>query len=328
MLIRLILGCLILLFIAACQNVQTTPDHRELAPDVGQPDASLPSGGSASGDSSEWPIEFAPDGIRGGLLSPSCHGQPSPECGPTQIYVGEALALAVRRMNTSYSFRFHGYKEDSPHPVCQQPYQPERARIKQPHGMSEYYDEYYDKVREQGSRQDFAFHWFKMCHAGPFTVQVDYVADDGKRAYVAQHHVEVFAMPSGMERHPYIPTPTPTLTTAQVRKAENLEQRFKIVVAKTDDEVFQTALLTVAFTCPAYANSKSFEINEKLTEKYHESGLEHVLEAKERGQSMTSIWAMVKDDYSQAEAYVEILEWGYNELSKMIKKPGSLLGCD
>ena len=100
------------------------------------------------------------------------------------------------------------------------------------------------------------------------------------------------------------------------------------VTAKLNSETFQSSLLGVAFTCPAYANRKNFEINERLTEKHQSAGLLHLMDARRRGASTADIWAMIKDDPEQVEAYVKILEWAYDEYSSMIKKPGSLFGCD
>ena len=310
--IKLLFSFLLFVGIVACQNAPPTPEPRPSTPTVSQPVASPLLALPASNESPELPIAFALDGIRHGLVSPLCEENTDPACGPTQMYVGETLALSVHPEFTGWGFEMPSeqFDDEGPHPMCD--YASRYLEESEPHGI-----DYFRRESREKHGPASSFEWFKMCYPGKASVL--YRNYDREQA----HHVEVFAMPSGIEQHPNIPTPTPTLTPAQVRKAESLEERFKTVTAKTNDEVFQRALLTVAFTCPAYANSKGFEINEKLTEKYHKAGLAHLFEAKEQGQSMKRIWAMVQDDLSQAEAYVEILEWGYGELAAMIKKPGS-----
>ena len=309
----------VLLLAVACTIDPASPAPPQSPPDLSRPADPPPLLPAASSDSPDWPITPAPAGIREGLLSPSCHGSPDPECGPIQLYVGETLALFVHAMDMGYGLqviRQGQYEEDSQHPVCGIPFGVSDEPVPEPYGIQDY--------RIAMDRGDgFEFHWYKACGAGSFTVQLN--RPDGA---VAQYHAEVLPMPGGVTQHPLIPTPTPTLSPAQVRRAEDLEQRFNRVTAKLSDETFQQALFAVSLSCPAYASSKAFEIKEKLDEKHHAAGLSHVLEAAERGEGPASVWAMVEHDHSLAEDYVEIREWGYNELSKMIKKPGSFMGCE
>lgn len=294
------------------------PGANPAEPRASRPDPSPPSPSEPS-DPPDWPITPAPAGIRGGLLSPSCHGSPDPECEPAQLYVGETLALFVHTMDMGYGLRVvrqGQYEEDSQHPVCEIPFGVSGEPVPEPYGIQDY--------RIAMNRGDgFEFHWYKTCGEGSFTVQLD--RPDGA---VAQYHAEVLPMPDGITQHPLIPTPTPTLSPVQVRKVEDLERRFHRVSDKLSDQTFQQAIFAVSLSCPAYATSKLFEIKEKLDEKHHAAGLFHVLEAAERGESSATLWTMVEHDHALAEDYIEIREWGYDELSKMIKKPSSFMGCE
>ena len=260
------------------------------------------------------------DGIQYRLLSPHCHEDPNPECGPTKMYVGETLVLAVRAEKQGYSLHFNQDRDEESElaPICGRP----------SGQMDDRLQEYHQKVSQRGS--DFEFEALSTCGTGRVTVLMDRA--DGK---TGQHHTEVFPLPAEVERHPYIPTPLPTLSPEQVARAEEqaeqervLQERFNRVTAKLDDGTFQTALQGVALTCPAYANSKSFEINEKLTEMHRSAGLSHLMEARKQGVKTPEIWAMIEDGPEQVEEYVAILEWAYGEYTDMIKKPGSLFGCN
>ncbi len=258
-------------------------------------------------------LPFAPDGIRYGLLSPQCHGSPDPDCGPTQMYVGETLALAIHAGNTGYGLHFTQNKDDESGPalICGRP----------AGQMDDALQKYQQVTRERGNA--FEFQVLNSCASGRVTVLLD--RSDGK---TGQHHIEIIKLPDSVEQHPNVPTPLPTIPPAQVEKAKLLQERFNKVTAKLNDQTFQLSLQGVALTCPAYANSKTFEINEKLTEKHQNAGLLHLMDARRRGTSSTEVWAMIEDDPEQAEAYVKILEWGYDEFSDMIKKPGSMFGCN
>ena len=265
----------------------------------------LPAGVTIIADS-EPTFPFAPDGRRYRLLSHKCHGSPNPDCGPTQMYVSEILAMAVFDENQLYSVHFTTHGDSAGGGFCADYEEP--ASDKMPPQLQEY------------QRDVFEFRAFQACGAGKVTVLIE--RTDGK---VAQHHVEIFDLPGGVEQHPYVPPPIPA---AEREKAERLKERFDAVLAKVGSQSFRTAIMGVSFACPAYVTSKSFEIDERLTEKHKNAGLLHVLQARKQGASNAEVWAMVKDDPEKAEDYVEIVEWGYDEFSKMIKKPDSLFGCD
>ena len=260
-------------------------------------------------DSPEFPL--APDGIRYGLLSPACHGSPDPECGPTKMYVGENLALAVYSENVGWSLHF-SYNEDFSCPSSS-----DRIYDDNPPGL----DKYRDMVEKRGKLFEFAS--FYACAQGKATILLNRI--DGK---TAQHHIEIFNLPAGMERHPNVPAPLPTISPEQAEKARLLKERFDTVTAKLQAPTFNSAVLGVAVACPAYATSKDFEILEGLTERHQRAGLLHLMDSRKQGTSYSEIWGMIEDDPARVEVYVEILEWGYDEYSAMIKKPQSLFGCD
>lgn len=253
-------------------------------------------------------LPFAPDGIRYGLLSHRCHGSQNPDCGPTRMYVSETLALAVFDGSQNYSMWFPTPQDgadggrfcgDSEGPL--------------PDEMP---------PRLQKYTNGYQFRTLQACAAGRVTVLMERADNE-----TAQHHVEILNLPASVLRHPHVPTPTPTIPPAEVERAKLLKERFDAVTAKMDNVAFFMTLQNVGVACPGYATSKNFEITEKLIEKHQNAGLMHLLDDRQRRVSTSEGWAMIEGNPEQVEDYVEILEWAYDEFSKMIEKPRSFLGC-